>query len=124
MTTTTNTNTKTKMKMRFFKYVAGPTDPADAPVDSIRGVIYKHWRALGLTEIPNTGDNGVHASASPFEGLAERMNWLKVDPANDEFGAKLLAAGVSLKTIKEWSVDPQVLSHCHPIAMLTLYSQL
>mmetsp|Transcript_33561 Transcript_33561/g.76412 ORF Transcript_33561/g.76412 Transcript_33561/m.76412 type:complete len:160 (-) Transcript_33561:9-488(-) len=23
----------------------------------------------------NTGDNGVHASASPFEALAERMNW-------------------------------------------------
>ena len=22
-------------------------------------------------------DNGVHASASPFEGLAERMNWLE-----------------------------------------------
>lgn len=26
------------------------------------------------------GDNGVHASASPFEALAERMNWLKVEP--------------------------------------------
>jgi hypothetical protein len=35
---------------------------------------------LGLQYCPNVGDNGVHASASPFEALAERMNWLKVEP--------------------------------------------
>ena len=58
--------------------------------------------------MPNTGDNGVHASASPFEGLAERMNWLKVSPSSDEFGQKLMNAGVSKDTIKKWSVDPQV----------------
>jgi hypothetical protein len=71
-------------------------------------MILSQWEALGLNEIPNVGDNGVHASASPFEGLAERMNWLKVDPAVDAFGAALIAAGVSVATIKEWSVDPQV----------------
>ena len=54
------------------------------------------------------GDNGVHASASPFEGLAERMNWLHITPDNDNFGKKLIANNVSSKTIKEWSVDPQV----------------
>lgn len=53
-------------------------------------------------------DNGVHASASPFEGLAERMNWLQVAPENDPFGRKLIEAGVSVETIKQWSVDPQV----------------
>ena len=88
--------------------VLGPTDPADAPADSIRGKILSSWQALGLSEVPNTGDNGVHASASPFEALAERMNWLKGDLTKDSFGAKLLAAGVSADTIKEWSVDPQV----------------
>jgi hypothetical protein len=36
------------------------------------------------------------------------MNWLKGDLTKDSFGAKLLAAGVSADTIKEWSVDPQV----------------
>jgi hypothetical protein len=34
------------------------------------------WEALGLRAPCNTSDNGVHASASPFEGLAEKMNWL------------------------------------------------
>jgi hypothetical protein len=42
--------------------------------------IYKGWEGLGLDYKPNVGDNGVHASASPFEALAERMNWLKVEP--------------------------------------------
>jgi len=88
--------------------VLGPTDPKTAPTDSLRGKILADWSALGLEYEPNVGDNGVHASASPFEGLAEKMNWLKVDAAADPFGARLIAAGVPANTIKEWSVDPQV----------------
>lgn len=61
--------------------VLGPTDPTKAPVDSLRGKILAEWKELGLPAEPNTSDNCVHASASPFEGLGERMNWLKVDPA-------------------------------------------
>eukprot|EP00967_Tisochrysis_lutea_P084906 scaffold118892_cov32-Tisochrysis_lutea.AAC.2 len=30
---------------------------------------------MGLASEPNVGDNGVHASASPFEALCERLNW-------------------------------------------------
>jgi hypothetical protein len=48
--------------------VLGPTDPAQAPHDSLRGQILNQWSALGLGYQPNVGDNGVHASASPFEG--------------------------------------------------------
>ena len=88
--------------------VLGPTDPNDAPADSLRGKILQDWRSLGLKEVPNVGDNGVHASASPFEGLAERANWLKTDISKDPFGAKLLASGISRDTIEKWSVDPQV----------------
>lgn len=88
--------------------VLGPTDPKDAPAGSLRAEIYKDWANLGLKTVPNTGDNGVHASASPFEGLAEKMNWLKVDPKTDAFGKQLIAAGVSESTIRNWSVDPQV----------------
>ena len=88
--------------------VLGPTDPAEAPADSIRGKILANWQTLGLSEVPNTGDNGVHASASPFEALAERLNWLKGDLENDSFGSKLIAAGVTPDTIRAWSVDPQV----------------
>lgn len=92
----------------FRGQVLGPTDPADAPVDSLRGIIMSKWQELGLKSQPNVGDNGVHASASPFEALAERMNWLGTPLEKDSFGKALLSAGVSADTIKEWSVDPQV----------------
>ena len=61
-----------------------------------------------MDSVPNKGDNGVHASASPFEGLAEKNNWLGIDVASDKFGKALLDAGLSEETIKEWSVDPRV----------------
>jgi hypothetical protein len=56
--------------------VLGATDPSAAPKGSIRRTILDKYKELGLKSKPNTGDNGVHASASPFEGLAERCNWL------------------------------------------------
>lgn len=88
--------------------VLGPTDPAKAPEDSLRGMIFKDWEGLGLKAAPNTGDNGMHASASPFEGLAERCNWRGVTLKDDDFGKKLLAGGMKEEMIKDWSVDPQV----------------
>ena len=87
--------------------VLGPTDPADAPEGSLRRAVFNDWKALGLAEEPNVGDNAVHASASPFEALAERMNWLKTPVSEDPFGKELLTT-VSEELIKEWSVDPQV----------------
>jgi hypothetical protein len=90
--------------------VLGPTDPKAAPEGALRGTILKDWVALGLAYEPNTGDNCVHASASPFEALAERMNWLKADISKDSFGAICLAAGIPAATLQEWSVDPQVIN--------------
>ena len=66
------------------------------------------YETLGLAEKPNKGDNGVHASASPFEGLAEKCNWLGRSIVSDNFGKALLDAGLSEETIKEWSVDPRI----------------
>merc|ERR1711974_498571 len=80
-----------------------------APADSIRGTIYANWEKLGLAKQPNTGDNGVHASASPFEGLAEHMNWLGMSPKKCVFGQTMLSTGIAMKTIAEWSVDPQLI---------------
>jgi len=88
--------------------VLGPTDPAKAPAASLRGVINADWEKLGLPGAPNVTDNGVHASASPFEGLAERMNWLEKPLAEDPFGKKLLDAGIKEETLKSWTVDPRV----------------
>merc|ERR1740129_2535612 len=88
--------------------VLGPTDPVEAPKESLRGQILANWEELGLKAPPNVGDNGMHASASPFEGFAERCNWLSTPAAEDSFGARMLAAGLPESVLKEWSVDPQV----------------
>jgi len=88
--------------------VLGPTDPKEAPADSLRGKILADWQGLGLKAEPNVGDNGVHASASPFEALAERMNWLETPCRKDAYCKALVRAGVKEAVIKAWSVDPQV----------------
>mmetsp|Transcript_51605 Transcript_51605/g.165212 ORF Transcript_51605/g.165212 Transcript_51605/m.165212 type:complete len:332 (-) Transcript_51605:288-1283(-) len=88
--------------------VLGPTDPKEAPADSLRGQILADWQKLGLKSEPNVGDNGVHASASPFEGLAERMNWLETPCRKDAYCKALVRAGVKEAVINAWSVDPQV----------------
>lgn len=97
----------------------GPTDPASAPAKSLRGLVYNNWESLGLSSQPNVGDNGVHASASPFEALAERMNWLEAKLDSDTYGKLLLESGISEAIIKQWSVDPQVIygSKSLPIKM-------
>ena len=92
----------------FRSKVLGPTNPAEAPKESIRRQILDHYKELGLKSKPNTGDNGVHASASPLEGLAERVNWLGASLEQDAFGKGLLAAGISKAQIQEWSGDCQV----------------
>jgi len=100
---------ESKMSWEDFRgKVLGPTDPATAPADSLRGMILAKWKDFGLESEPNVGDNGVHASASPFEGLAERMNWLEAKCDQDPYGKKLLEAGLTEELIKTWSVDPQV----------------
>lgn len=88
--------------------VLGPTDPSQAPAGSIRRTILDQYKALGLKSKPDTGDNGVHASASPFEAMAERNNWLSVPIQEDAFGKGMLAAKVPTATIEEWSGDSQV----------------
>lgn len=92
----------------FRNDLLGPTDPSEAPATSIRRTILETYKELGLADVPNKGDNGVHASASPFEGLAEKSNWLSCNISEDKFGKALMKAGLSESTIKEWSVDPRV----------------
>lgn len=114
-----NWNAKKLSWEDFRGTLLGPTDPSDAPPDSLRGIVYKDWKNLGLAYEPNVGDNAIHASASPFEGLAERMNWLGYTIGSDVYGKLMLQAGIPLKTIEEWSVDPQVIygSQYLPIRM-------
>lgn len=88
--------------------VLGATNPVEAVEGSVRNTIYLNWHELGLQACPDTGDNGVHASASPFEALAERANWLNMSIESDFFGKALLASGLPLSMIEEWCKDPAV----------------
>jgi hypothetical protein len=69
---------------------------------------YCSFKELGLKDEPNKGDNGVHASASPWEGLAEKNNWLNINLEDDDFGKALLEGGIPKSTLEEWSVDPRI----------------
>jgi nucleoside diphosphate kinase len=92
----------------FRAKVLGATDPSTAEPGSLRRVIYDQWQGLGLAACPDVGENGMHGSASPFEAMAERMNWIGETLEKDKFAKTLSAAGVSKKTISEWTKDPQV----------------
>ena len=88
--------------------VLGGTDPKTAFPTSLRHSVFKGWKGLGLETEPNTGNNAVHASASPFEALAERANWLGMPLETDRYGRAMLASGVPLATIQAWCDDPAV----------------
>lgn len=89
-------------------YSYSPTDPSKAKLGSIRRTVLDNYRKLGLSSKPDNSDNGVHASASPFEGLAEKANWLGVKLQDDPFGKALLAAGIAKEKLNQWFKDPQV----------------
>jgi len=92
----------------FREKILGGTDPATAEAGSLRSIVLDKWEELGLPAKPDVGDNGVHASASPLEAMAERSNWLQKDITQDVFAKGMLSSGISISTIKNWSTDPQV----------------
>jgi len=93
----------------FRERFLGATDPTKAAEGSLRRKIYENWEALGLKAVPDTGDNGMHGSASPFEALAEVSNWEGKDIETDAFGkGLLLASGLDKETLKVWLADAQV----------------
>jgi len=88
--------------------VIGATDPSIAGKESIRGTLFADWESLGLESKLDTGSNGVHGSASPFESLGERINWCNEELKSDPFAQELIARGISAETISAWTKDPQV----------------
>ena len=84
----------------FRSKVSGLTVSEAAPIDSLRGAMLAQWEELGLKSKPDTDDIGVHASASPFEALTERVNWLGYRADCDPFGKLMLKTGVSRCLIK------------------------
>lgn len=88
----------------------GTTNPADAPAGSLRREILDHWQDLGLPACPSVSDNGIHASAGPLEGLAERLIWLPGHTlANDVMGRALTRLGVAPAFIARLLENPEVI---------------
>jgi nucleoside diphosphate kinase len=77
----------------FRRDVIGATDPQQATKGSIRRSIAERWIALGLDEAPNMGQNAVHASAGPLEGVVERCIWTGATLDTDPVAKAWLATG-------------------------------
>lgn len=87
---------------RFRGSVIGDTDPGDAEPDSVRGKIAAQFEQLGVSNKPTKTYNCVHASAGPLEGLRERIVWTGATIKRDEYGRRLLKAGISAKHLEQW----------------------
>lgn len=95
----------------FRNLILGSTNPSKAVKGSLRRDIHDNWRKLNLKEKPSTGKNCVHGSASPFESLGERLNWLQKEEnliQTDELYQILIKNGLKIKDIKKYLEDPTV----------------
>uniref|UniRef100_A0A7S2MCF2 Calponin-homology (CH) domain-containing protein n=1 Tax=Octactis speculum TaxID=3111310 RepID=A0A7S2MCF2_9STRA len=100
----------------FRASVLGPKDKADDEEEdpqsreSLCGLTRSRWQELGLKAEPAIRDNNgvIHASASPFEALCERLNWLSADISADSFASVLMEKGVTQETIADWTKNPMV----------------
>jgi len=93
---------------RFRTEVVGDTHPELASSNSFRGNLHRRWKELGLKHQPDVGRNVLHASASPFEALAEGRNWLGLNIHETSLGRLLLEKGISRQTLEKWAEDPIV----------------
>jgi hypothetical protein len=93
----------------FRTNVIGACNPLEAEPDSLRGALANKWLELKLQHPLDTMNNAIHASSSAFESCVERSIWFKNPLEQDAmFGQKLLAAGIPLQTLKEWSFNPKI----------------
>ena len=74
----------------------------------MRNYIWKNYKELNIEKEPNRGNNCIHASASPFETFAEKVNWLDIDITEDQFCKVLLEQGITKENIKEKLNDPKI----------------
>ena len=102
----------------------GPTNPELGPETSLRGTVLKNWQSLGLPARPDGGDNGVHASAGPLEGLVERGVWLGTPFEEDPVGAAAIAAGVSGQWLKAAAMNPPTVRDVKEVPLFDLLEDM
>lgn len=90
----------------FLSDVIGSTNPDEANEISLRGQLSRLWMELEMKGPLDIQNNGIHASSSAFEALVERSIWYKQSLKSDPyFGTRLIAEGISSKTLREWSMN-------------------
>lgn len=93
----------------FRANVIGATDPAKAAAGSVRGELLKRQDEFGLHL--NARDNVIHASASPFEALMERLIWVPgFDPAADPLVKAVSGAGITVAMLSDLARRNPILS--------------
>lgn len=92
--------------------VCGVTNPADAVPGSLRNLLLVQKAELGLGDV-DRGNNGVHMSAGPLEGMVELRRFFsdhetgaKVTSDQTAFGSLLLHVGVSAERVEELAQNP------------------
>lgn len=60
----------------FKERIIGATDPSKAEDKSMRGFLYRCWKALDLERQPSIGENCIHGSGSAEEAQEEIENFL------------------------------------------------
>jgi hypothetical protein len=94
----------------FRSEVIGATNPHNAVAGSARAELLSKWRDLGLPSEPTFGQNGVHASAGPLEGLKERLVWAGAALESDAFATALMAGGVDRAELEHWLEENAVVT--------------
>jgi hypothetical protein len=99
-----------KFTWEYFRTkVIGTCNPAKADPESLRGNIYSKWLDFKLLTSPDLKNNAIHAPSSAFESLIERSIWFMSPLESDiGLGQKLIAAGIPLQILKEWSFNPKI----------------
>jgi len=87
----------------FNSKVIGAANPKAAEAGSIRRVLYESYEDFDINTEPRTETgNGLHASLSPLEALAEQCNWLQRNVNQVDYGRCLLGHGVPKSVILDW----------------------
>lgn len=89
-----------------FRALIGPTNPAEASLNTIRGGLYGKQKDFGIHM--DGQDNGLHGSASPLEALFEKSIWLNFSFQQEELGNMLLRYGLTVRDIQQWQDNPEV----------------
>ncbi|GAB4203053.1 MAG: hypothetical protein OHK0022_26830 [Roseiflexaceae bacterium] len=93
--------------------VLGATNPANAAAGSLRRTFLEQRGELGLKQV-DQGNNAVHLSAGPLEGMVELGNYFsdytsgqRLDLAETAFGKLLLANGFGHDQLAGLAKNPQ-----------------